>query len=281
MRQQVRLTSHRRDARPQSFAGHYHVVHLGNQLALHPLEGAPIEPGPSRQIVDAVVDPTIDGRRSDQIGNQRQGSDGNALVGGRWQLGDGAVESPTIEPPPRSIPEAGPHDRSDHARSNVARVLLGHLRLDPGPASELLDSARETVEIPARQPGADGVAPGHRVAGQQPAHQMLRTRRMPPPIVGKDENLDWPLVATERPFVHCYHPVLLAATFILAGSLVPQNGQLTSAITIRATASGVRQPVRVRFGCRDSWLGSYRTTDDDGSTRLEKSSDRRCSSRDH
>ena len=44
---------------------------------------------------------------------------------------------------------------------------------------------------------------------------------MPSPIVGKDENLHWPLVAAERPsLVHCYHPVLLAATFILGGSLV-------------------------------------------------------------
>src|SRR5262245_35278383 len=155
MCQQVRLASHRRDARAESFAGHHHIVHPGDELALHALERRPIEAGPSGQIVDAVIAPTIDGRRTDQIGYYRQPAEGNAPVGVRRQLGDGPVESPTIEPPARSRPEAGPHDRGDHARSGVLRFLTGNLLLDPGPAPELLESARETVEIEAREPGAD------------------------------------------------------------------------------------------------------------------------------
>ena len=164
-------------------------VRLLDHIVIHASQSISVEPWPLGEIIDAIIDPTIDRQGVWQIGRDRQscyGDDGlRQLLNERTQL---PSQQPAIQTSISVTGKPRPHLRIDNLQIAVNRrflFLLSHSRRpfailakhsgETGrtPLSHLLCNSTHRLHVESRRASADRVDPEHWVAIQQIACQML------------------------------------------------------------------------------------------------------------
>ena len=167
-------------------------VGLRDQLALPSAAAAGlVEPGPLAEVVDAVVDPALDRQAADQVGDDRQGRDGDrraracaATTGVKLRSKQLAVE-PAVEA--RSRTTATSSRLSTRKFSRQRRSDAGACVGLPSHCRSFSSAAPQRGQVEPGRRSADGVDPAHRDAGRAGRHQVLAARRVPAPVVGEHQ----------------------------------------------------------------------------------------------